>query len=154
MKNKMNIVFYTVIILFVIPSLSLAYFITINTLQKKVGAVYFDHNYHLDKENGLGFACNECHHELKTPDQSPSKCSLCHFPKELTESIKKEFPLDLKETYHTKCRGCHQKNKKKYKDAPTSDCGVCHKKDFEKFLQERSLKEQEKIKIIIEKTQK
>ncbi|MBI4649832.1 cytochrome c3 family protein [Candidatus Desantisbacteria bacterium] len=151
MKTRNTIFCSSVILVLTLPSICLAYFITINTIQKKAPAVYFDHNNHLNKETGLGFPCKDCHHELNTPEQSPSKCSSCHYPKELTQAIKKDLPLDLKEAYHIKCRGCHNGNRRKYKNAPTSDCGACHKKDFENFLKERSLKELEKIKNIIEK---
>ncbi len=150
--KKLYIIFLAGILFISLPSLCSAYFITIDTIQKKVPPVYFDHNYHLDKENGLGFACNECHHELKkTPEQAPSRCSSCHYPKELIESIKKEFPLDLKESYHTKCKGCHQNNKKKFKTAPTSDCGACHKKEMESFIKERIRKDFENVKKALEK---
>ncbi|MBI5206309.1 MAG: cytochrome c3 family protein [Candidatus Firestonebacteria bacterium] len=145
MKSKKQLFIISGLFFFCLPSMIYAYFMVIDTIQNKIPVVYFDHNKHFNKNTGLGFACEECHHELKNPEQKPVMCStdLCHLPKtEPQKDTQVKIPV-LKDAYHTMCRGCHKKNEKSYKNAPkTQDCGACHIKAMDKFIEERLEKRQ------------
>lgn len=139
-KQLMPIIGLLVILL---PSICYAYFMIIDPIQRTMGVVYFNHNKHLDKNIGPGFPCEDCHHELKTPEQKPTACTTCH--KEKNEAQDQNAPIVLKDAYHTKCRGCHTKSKKKYPGAPsTSDCSACHIKEVDNFIKERIEKNKSK----------
>ncbi|MEW6086877.1 MAG: cytochrome c3 family protein [bacterium] len=135
-KNvKLFLILITVFIF--IPSAGFSYFMIIDPIQDRVPVVYFNHTKHLDKQNGLGFPCERCHHELKTPEQKPANCPSCHSVEDESQLEEKNLPPRLKVAYHNMCRGCHTENKRKYKGAPTSECGGCHIKELEKFVGEK-----------------
>ncbi|MFH0810505.1 MAG: cytochrome c3 family protein [Pseudomonadota bacterium] len=86
------------------------------------GAVEFTHKKHVD----LKTACADCHHVYKDgknvwkQGDPVQKCDACHKtgPK----------PIALKDAFHNNCwKGCHVKEKKAGKPAPTT-CTECHKK--------------------------
>lgn len=132
---------YLAIIFIFIPSVVFSYFIVIDPIQnRRVPVVYFDHTKHLDKQGGLGFPCEKCHHELKTAEQKPVNCPSCHNTGNGSQLVEENLPPRLKVAYHDICRGCHTENKKKHKDAPTSECGGCHIKELEKFIEEKNRK--------------
>jgi uncharacterized paraquat-inducible protein A len=85
--------------------------VTIKEIQKSKPPVEFSHKAHADK---IG-KCAECHHKDEAGKEQ--KCSGCHKAK--MEKEKESF----KEVMHTKCKGCHAKDKK----GPTK-CDDCHKK--------------------------
>ncbi|MFH1287529.1 MAG: cytochrome c3 family protein [bacterium] len=121
-----------------IPSIVFSYFIVIDPIQNRVPVVYFNHTKHLDKQNGLGFPCEQCHHELKTQGQKPANCPSCHNTENESQLVKENLPIRLKVAYHNMCRNCHTENKRKYKDVPTAKCGGCHIKELEKFIEEKN----------------
>ncbi|RJP25253.1 MAG: hypothetical protein C4529_01305 [Deltaproteobacteria bacterium] len=84
---------------------------TIKDVQKSKPAVTFNHKAHGEK---IG-KCAECHH--KDAAGKEQKCFSCH------KAEKGKDAVALKDAMHTKCKGCHQKEKK----GPTK-CGDCHKK--------------------------
>lgn len=85
--------------------------ITLKEIKKSKSAVTFNHKAHGEKAKD----CATCHHKDKAGAEQ--KCSKCHGDK--TEGKK----LTLKESFHTQCKGCHQKEKK----GPVK-CDDCHKK--------------------------
>lgn len=85
--------------------------VTINEVQKGKPAVTFGHKAHADR---IG-KCAECHH--KDAAGKEQKCFTCH------KADKKDAAVALKDAMHTKCKGCHSKEKK----GPTK-CDECHKK--------------------------
>ncbi|MDD5773426.1 MAG: cytochrome c3 family protein [bacterium] len=146
--NKNIKIFYILILAFIFaPSIAFSYFMVIDPIQNRVPVVYFNHTKHLDKQNGLGFACEKCHHELKTPEQKPTNCPSCHnVGHDESQLEEKNLPPRLKVAYHNMCRGCHTENKRKYKGAPTSECGGCHIKELENFIQEKNKKNKDQEK--------
>jgi len=85
--------------------------IVIKEIQKSKPAVTLNHKVHAEK---IG-KCAECHH--KDAAGKEQKCSTCHKAKKTGDVS------EFKEAMHTKCKGCHQKEKK----GPTK-CDDCHKK--------------------------
>ena len=86
--------------------------ITIKDVQKSKPPVVFPHKAHAEK---LGIKCAECHH--KDAAGKEQSCIACH------KAEKKGDAVSLKDSMHTKCKGCHQKMAK----GPTK-CDGCHKK--------------------------
>jgi len=84
--------------------------ITIKVIQKEKPPVVLNHKAHADKIGN----CQVCHH--KDAAGKEQKCSTCHKAKK--EGDAPEF----KEAMHTRCKGCHAKEKK----GPTK-CVECHK---------------------------
>ena len=85
--------------------------IVLKEIQKNKPPVSFTHKAHGEKVK----ECAACHH--KDAAGSEQKCSKCHGAKAEGKKV------DLKEAFHTQCKGCHQKEKK----GPTK-CDDCHKK--------------------------
>jgi cytochrome c553 len=85
--------------------------VSLKEIKKTKPAVAYDHKAHGEKVK----ECASCHH--KDAAGAEKKCSKCHGEK--TEGKK----LSLKESFHTQCKGCHQKEKK----GPVK-CDDCHKK--------------------------
>lgn len=136
----MKIIVVLVLASVFIHTVAFSYFIVIDPIQNRVPVVYFDHTKHFDKQAGLGFSCEKCHHELKTAEQRPANCPSCHNTGNGSQLVEENLPPRLKVAYHDMCRNCHTENKKKYKGAPTSECGGCHIKELEKFIEEKNKK--------------
>lgn len=85
--------------------------IVLKEIKKTKAEVAFDHKAHGAKVT----KCADCHH--KDAAGKEQKCSKCHGDK--TDGKK----VTLKESFHTQCKGCHQKEKK----GPVK-CDECHKK--------------------------
>ncbi len=65
------------------------------------------------------FNCRTCHNDISNNDETPASCSSCH--------NKPGAKASLMKAMHTRCRGCHikQKEKNKESEAPVS-CLGCH----------------------------
>jgi hypothetical protein len=85
--------------------------IVIKEIQKSKPAVAMNHKAHADR---IG-KCQTCHHKNEAGKEQ--KCSECH------KAAKSGDAIDFKEAMHSKCKGCHSKEKK----GPTK-CDECHKK--------------------------
>jgi FKBP-type peptidyl-prolyl cis-trans isomerase 2 len=85
--------------------------VSLKEIKKTKAAVAYNHKLHGEKVK----ECTACHH--KDAAGAEQKCSKCHGDK--TDGKK----LSLKESFHTQCKGCHQKEKK----GPVK-CDDCHKK--------------------------
>ena len=77
--------------------------IVIKEIQKTKAPVAFDHKAHGAKVK----ECKTCHHKDEAGKEQA--CSKCHGAK--AEGKK----LDLKESFHKQCKGCHQKEIEKAK---------------------------------------
>lgn len=87
------------------------------TLESKKGNITFPHQKHVDN----GIKCTDCHHKIKSEDETPKPCRECHKKGEAVSAMK---------AFHSKkaansCRGCHEKQGKGPKYTP---CSNCHKK--------------------------
>lgn len=87
--------------------------IVIKELQKQKPAVTFTHKAHGEKVK----ACKECHHKDVAGKEQKCSAASCHGAKAEGKKV------ELKESFHKQCKGCHQKGKK----GPTK-CDDCHKK--------------------------
>lgn len=85
--------------------------ITLDKIKKEKPAVQFNHKAHGDRIKN----CQVCHH--KDEKGKEQACSTCHKAKAEGKTV------ELKEAFHKRCRGCHQKEK----TGPTK-CNECHKK--------------------------
>ncbi len=77
------------------------------------GKVLFSHMVHTS-EDGYGFACMDCHHELEAEGDVPSACGECHE----TES---DVMVKRSDAFHAQCIGCH-----KDMGAGPEECAGCH----------------------------
>ncbi len=89
--------------------------ITIDRIQEKKPPVKFQHRQH---QEWAGGNCAVCHHATKEGER-PDGCFACHG--------KAEGAPGFKEAMHKGCRGCHQRESAKGREAPTN-CSGCHKK--------------------------
>ncbi|MBI5788014.1 MAG: cytochrome c3 family protein [Candidatus Schekmanbacteria bacterium] len=74
----------------------------------------FPHHAHQERLKG---DCKVCHHKDGDTD-APKACKTCH-----GEKAEGEKPA-MKDAYHTRCKGCHQKEGK----GPNKDCKDCHER--------------------------
>ena len=79
------------------------------------GAVLFDHQVHAG-EDGYGFSCMDCHHDLEEEGDTPSACIECHETDSEDESV-----LKRSDAFHVQCIECHEEDG----TAPTV-CTDCH----------------------------
>jgi hypothetical protein len=77
------------------------------------GKVIFDHKEHY-AEDGYGYGCKECHHDIDKDGQKPAACSSCH-TKEPDEGPKRS------DAFHQQCIGCHKES-----GSGPVDCAQCH----------------------------
>ncbi|MBW1667124.1 MAG: cytochrome c3 family protein [Deltaproteobacteria bacterium] len=75
------------------------------------GNVLFDHKQHASEE-GYGFACTDCHHDLEEQGQKPTACTECHTAK---SKVTKE------DAFHAQCRACHEEG-----GSGPVKCSACH----------------------------
>lgn len=87
--------------------------VTLDKIKKEKPAVTFNHKGHGEKVK----ACAECHHKDEKGKEQKCSTADCHGAKADGKKV------ELKEAFHKKCKGCHQKEKK----GPTK-CDECHKK--------------------------
>ena len=81
-----------------------------------VGPVEFSHRSHFED---YGVTCAACHHWQADPVWS---CNSCHKPDSKIGKV-----VDLKNAYHTDCKGCHEAAFKAGKtSAPFAKCSDCH----------------------------
>ena len=90
--------------------------IEINTVQKVMPPVTFQHYLHQDRTNG---SCTGCHHKGTEGDPMQQPCSSCHG--------KLEDSPGYKDAMHNKCQGCHKEKVAEGLKAPTM-CPACHVK--------------------------
>ncbi|MGD2125334.1 MAG: cytochrome c3 family protein [Desulfobacteraceae bacterium] len=81
-------------------------------LKNTAGNVLFNHKAHTSEE-GYGFGCMECHHDLDEEGARPLACGECHEPD--SEEVKRS------DAFHTQCKGCHDDG-----GAGPVDCSGCH----------------------------
>ena len=79
------------------------------------GAVLFDHKVHAG-EDGYGFLCLDCHHDIEEEGETPSACIECHETDSDDESV-----LKRSDAFHVQCIECHEEDG----TAPTA-CTDCH----------------------------
>ena len=77
------------------------------------GNVLFDHKTHLS-EDGYGFACDDCHHDIEEEGDTPAACSECHTPDG------EEAPKRV-DVLHAQCKDCHDEG-----GSGPVECGQCH----------------------------
>jgi len=78
------------------------------------GKVLFDHKLHVSEE-GYGFACSDCHHEIEEEGDEPSACGECHMSESEEDGLKRSDAL------HQQCIDCHEESG----GGPTK-CNECH----------------------------
>lgn len=77
------------------------------------GKVLFDHKKHVSEE-GYGYACMDCHHDLEKEGDVPAACGECH-------EADSEGTIKRSDALHKQCIGCH----KDAGDGPAK-CEDCH----------------------------
>jgi len=100
---------------------------TIDYLQNKKPPVDFPHKKH---SSDFGVTCKECHHTMKTDDETPKACGTCHVKGATTAVEGSGDAVDpchnekcTKNIFHDKCTSCH-----KEKDKGPKKCKGCHPK--------------------------
>lgn len=78
------------------------------------GKVLFDHKIHVSEE-GYGYTCTDCHHDIEAEGETPSACGECHMSDNGDDAPKKSDAL------HTQCIGCHKDS-----GGGPAKCDACH----------------------------
>jgi hypothetical protein len=88
--------------------------------------VVLDHKKHIEE---FKIKCKDCHHTLKTDEETPKACKECHKPTEDTDVDGKKAVAakynekGTKNIFHDRCKACHKEKEK----GPTK-CKGCHPK--------------------------
>ena len=85
-------------------------------LPSSAGKVLFNMKKHT-AEDGYGYECTDCHHDIEDPEETPEACKECH----LKNKEDSEAEINTEEAFHTECINCHEEDG----TAPV-ECDQCH----------------------------
>ena len=74
-------------------------------LKSTAGHVLLDMKGHASEE-GYGYECADCHHEIEDPDERPTPCNECH----LKDKEESEGEVNTEDAFHRICIECHEED--------------------------------------------
>ena len=117
-KREKSVAYALLIVLFVVAVVCYAAFPyrapeePVRILFKSTaGNVLFDHEQH-SSEEGYGFACTDCHHDVEEHGQEPAACTECHAA---------DSKVTKENAFHGQCRTCHEEG-----GSGPVKCSECH----------------------------
>ena len=124
LKKELVLAYSLIIVFLIVGVLSYAAF-SAKTPEQPVrlmfkgvaGKVLFSHKIHTD-DDGYGFACSDCHHNLEEGETNPETCGACHE----SETDDEDIP-NRTDAFHSQCIGCHQESDSGPQE---KECSLCH----------------------------
>lgn len=85
-------------------------------MKNSAGNVLFNMKEHT-AEDGYGYECIDCHHDIEDSSETPEACKECH----LKNKDESEAEINTEDAFHTQCIDCHEEDG----IAPVA-CDKCH----------------------------